>query len=175
MKARGRSAGGSVGRKLAGLAVTIVLQAIATVFFLADAVADIATGNSARVSLHQGMELLIAFSLVAGVLTGTWYMKSLLAHARRHEEALAVARGALADLIESRFATWKLTAAEREVALFALKGCDVAEIAQLRQSAPGTVRAQLSRVYAKAGVTGQAMLMSLFVEDLLDVADGNAS
>lgn len=158
--------------KLTGVAVTIVLQAIATVFFLADATADIATGNSAGISLHQGMELLVAFSLVAGVLTGTWYMKRLLADARRHEEALAVAKGALAELIQDRFATWKLTAAEREVALFALKGCDVAEIARLRQSAAGTVRAQLSRVYAKAGVTGQAMLMSLFVEELLDIGDG---
>jgi hypothetical protein len=30
------------------------------------------------------------------------------------------------------------------------------------------VRAQLSQVYAKAGVGSQAMLMSLFLEDLLD-------
>ena len=52
-------------------------------------------------------------------------------------------------------------------ALFALKGCDVAEIAQLRGAAQGTVRAQLSQVYAKAGVTSQAGLVSLFLEDLL--------
>jgi len=158
-------------RRLAGVAVTIVLQAIATVFFLADAIADIAMGGAAAINFHQGMELLIAFSLVAGVVVGTRYMRSLLAEARRQEEALAIARGALADLVERRFATWKLTAAEQEVALFALKGCDVAEIAQLRKSAPGTVRAQLSRVYGKAGVSGQAMLMSLFVEELLDLAE----
>lgn len=158
-------------RKLAAVAATIVVQAVATVFFVADAVADITVGHAAM-DLHQGMELLIAFSLAAGVLTGTWHMKRLLADARRQEEALAIAKGALADLIENRFAAWKLTAAEQEVALFALKGCDVAEIAQLRHAAAGTVRAQLSRIYAKAGVSGQAMLMSLFVEELLDIADG---
>jgi len=157
--------------KLAGVAATIVLQAIATVFFLADAVADIVTSNPASISLHQGMELLVAFSLVAGVLTGTWYMKTILADTRRYGEALAVARGALTEMIEHRFAVWKLTAAEQEVALFALKGCDVAEIARLRHSAAGTVRAQLSHIYAKVGVTGQAMLMSLFVEELLDIAE----
>jgi hypothetical protein len=30
------------------------------------------------------------------------------------------------------------------------------------------VRSQLSQIYAKAGVTGQPMLMSLFLDDLLD-------
>ena len=56
------------------------------------------------------------------------------------------------------------------MALFALKGCDVAEIAELRGAATGTVRSQLSQIYAKAGVTSQAMLVSLFIEDLLDTA-----
>ena len=83
------------------------------------------------------------------------------------ERALAVASGALADHIAQRFADWGLTAAESDVALFALKGCDAAEIAALRGAAQGTVRAQLSQVYAKARVTSQAGLVSLFLEDLL--------
>jgi len=51
--------------------------------------------------------------------------------------------------------------------MFALKGCTVAEIADMRAAAQGTVRAQLSQVYAKAGVSSQPMLMSLFLEDLM--------
>jgi DNA-binding NarL/FixJ family response regulator len=156
-------------RKLAAVAVAVAVQAVATVFFLADAIADVVLGSAKGMSVYHGMELLISLALVAGVLMGMWLMRRLLAETRRQEAALAVARGALADLIASRFAEWKLTEAEQEVALFALKGCDVAEIARLRHSAAGTVRAQLSHVYTKAGVTGQAMLMSLFVEDLLDV------
>lgn len=64
---------------------------------------------------------------------------------------------------------WKLTPAEAEVAFFALKGRDVAEIAQLRGAAAGTIRSQLNQVYAKAGAVSQAMLVSLFIEDLLDL------
>jgi DNA-binding NarL/FixJ family response regulator len=51
-----------------------------------------------------------------------------------------------------------------------LRTFDVAEIARLRGAAAGTVRSQLSQVYAKAGVTSQAMLVSLFIDDLLDAA-----
>jgi DNA-binding CsgD family transcriptional regulator len=51
--------------------------------------------------------------------------------------------------------------------LFALKGCDAAEIAKMRNAAQGTVRAQLSSIYAKAGVSSQAALVSLFFDELL--------
>jgi hypothetical protein len=43
----------------------------------------------------------------------------------------------------------------------------VAEIAELRGAAQGTVRAQLTRIYAKAGVSGRAQFAAFFVEDLL--------
>ena len=89
---------------------------------------------------------------------------------RAEEANLAKARGALAEHIGLRFDEWRLTPGECEVALFALKGCDVAEIARLRGAAPGTVRSQLSQIYAKAGVGSQATLVSLFIDDLLDAA-----
>ena len=54
--------------------------------------------------------------------------------------------------------------------MLALKGFDVAEIAAIRNAASGTVRAQLTRVYAKAEVSSRAQLLSLFIEDLLDGA-----
>ena len=146
------------------VAATVVVQAVAAVFFVADALGDIAADG---ISLHIVIEGLIAFALLAGVFLGAWHMRMLLAEARRREQALAVARGALAEHVAARFRDWGLTAAESDVALFALKGCDAAEIATLRGAAQGTVRAQLSQVYAKAGVSSQAGLVSLFFEDLL--------
>ena len=80
---------------------------------------------------------------------------------------LAPGRG---RLIQRRFAEWRLTAAEADVALFAIKGCDVAEIQQLRRAAPGTVRALLTRSYAKAGVNSQSALVALFLDKLIDPA-----
>ena len=146
------------------VAVVVAIQAVAATFFVADAAGDVASDG---VNPHLVVEALIAFALLAGVVLGARHMRLLIAEARRRDQALAVASGALADHVVRRFADWGLTPAEAEVALFALKGCDAAEIARLRGAAQGTVRAQLSQVYAKAGVASQAGLVSLFFEDLL--------
>jgi DNA-binding NarL/FixJ family response regulator len=61
------------------------------------------------------------------------------------------------------------------VALFALKGCETPEIAELRQVAEGTVRAQLTSIYAKAGVSSRHALSSLFLEDLIEAPDPHTS
>ena len=37
----------------------------------------------------------------------------------------------------------------------------------MRGTAPGTVRAQCTSIYAKAGVDGRAQLFSVFMEELL--------
>jgi DNA-binding NarL/FixJ family response regulator len=86
------------------------------------------------------------------------------------EQALRVASGAFMELIEERFEGWGLTPAECDVALFALKGFTIAEIAQLRETSEGTVKAQTSAIYRKAGVRGRPELLGLFVEDLMGAA-----
>ncbi len=155
---------GGVGKPPVGLAVLLVLQALAAAFFVGDVVADFALEG---VVFHTLLEAAVAAALVVGVVFGAKEMRRALDRTRRSEAALSLARGAFADLIEKRFVAWNLTAAEREVALLALKGFDVGEIAGLRGSAPGTVRAQLSRVYAKSGASGHAELVALFIDDLI--------
>ena len=151
-------------RQVMLVAATVVVQAVAAAFFVADAIGDLAERG---VTVHIAIEGLIAIALLAGVVVGARHTRLMLQDARRTEAALQIASGALAEHIAARFRNWGLTAAEAEVALFALKGCDAPESARLRGAAAGTVRAQLSAVYAKAGVGSQAALVSLFIEDLL--------
>lgn len=151
-------------RQVRLVAAIVVVQAVAAMFFVADALGDV---SEEGINLHIAIEALIAFALLAGVILGLRHTRMLLAEARRREAALQVARGALAAHVATRFGEWELTPAEAEVALFALKGCDAGEIAALRGAAQGTVRAQLSSIYAKAGVSSQAGLVSLFFDDLL--------
>lgn len=146
------------------VAAFVLIQTVAAAFFLGDAVADLAAGP---LDPHVLVETLVAAALVAGVAFGLWEMRRTLDQLRAQEAALATARGALADVVAAQFAAWGLTAAERDVAMLALKGLDVAEIAAARGAAVGTVRAQLSRIYAKAGVQGRAQFAAFFVEDLL--------
>ena len=56
---------------------------------------------------------------------------------------------------------------EADVALFAIKGLSTAEIAALRQTSEGTVKAQTNAIYRKAGVSGRSQLLSLLIEDLM--------
>ena len=48
-----------------------------------------------------------------------------------------------------------------------LKGLDFASIAKLRNAAPGTVRAQFKRVYAKSGVSNRAQFVLVYWEELM--------
>jgi DNA-binding CsgD family transcriptional regulator len=142
-----------------------VLQLLATIIFLVDVLGE---ARSGRMGLHILVEAAATLALLAGVLFGAAQIRALILAARHDTAAVATARGAMAGLVRLRFAEWRLTAAEADVALFALKGCDIAEIAALRHTAAGTVRAQLASVYAKAGVNSQVALIALFVEDLVD-------
>lgn len=73
----------------------------------------------------------------------------------------------LGQAIETQFARWNLTEAEREVALLLLKGLSHKEIAAVRASSERTVREQARSLYAKAGLTGRAALSAFFLEDLI--------
>ena len=145
----------------------VALQALAAMFFLVDLAGDLA---SEPVGTHLIVEGLAALALLVAVVMGAIQIRHLVIAARHDEAAVAVARGALAQLVQLRFAQWHLTPAEADVALFALKGCDIAEIAAMRGAAAGTVRAQLARIYAKAGVTSHTALLALFVDELIDTS-----
>lgn len=73
----------------------------------------------------------------------------------------------MSEVIAAFFDEWQLTKAEREVALFILKGYDNEAIAGLRNTAVGTVKAQTTSVYAKSGAVGRAQFVSLFMEELM--------
>lgn len=147
------------------LAALLVMLALCAVFFIADVIADVRLIGWIS---HTAFEGMVAVALSIAVALSAIELRRVVEDMRRAEVAVDSASGALGAVIVARFEAWGLTAAEADVALFALKGFDIAEIAALRGAAAGTVRAQLARVYAKAGVTNRAGLVALFIEDLLE-------
>lgn len=117
--------------------------------------------------LRELLEVGAAFGLTAGLVLGGLALRRELRGREIAEERLRRASAAFMELLEERFAEWALTPAERDVALFAIKGLSTAEIANLRQTSEGTVKAQTAAIYRKAGVTGRPQLLSLFIEDLM--------
>ncbi|MFM9936884.1 MAG: helix-turn-helix transcriptional regulator [Novosphingobium sp.] len=154
-------------RKATAMTIVVALQALAAALFLADFTGDVAEeGWTAHLVAEGGA----AIALIVAVVVGAFQVRGLIRQARQDDLAVALARQAIGDLIQRCFRDWHLTTAEADVALFAIKGADIAEIARLRGAASGTVRAQLTRIYAKAGVSSHTGLIALFLDDLMDPA-----
>lgn len=148
-----------------GLAAILILQCVAAVFFVADVGVDLVYAPLAG---HSLVEAMVTLALVAGIVLSTRQLRRAMDRVAAQERTIGTARGDLGRIVEAQFVAWGLTPAERDVGLLALKGLDPAEIARLRGAAASTVRAQLTRIYSKAGVSGRAQFAAWFVEDLLD-------
>lgn len=117
--------------------------------------------------MREYMEIGASIGLVLGLVVGGLLVIRALKDRNSAEERLRRASGAFADLLQEKFAEWGLTASERDVALFAIKGMSTADIAGLRSTSEGTVKAQTNAIYRKAGVSGRSQLLSLFIDDLM--------
>lgn len=150
----------------------LVLQVVCAVFFVSDILLSLLRIPVDPVPwrYRELMEIGAAIGLVLGITVAALMLRASRQRTRAAERALQAASGAFMELVEERFVEWGLTPAERDVALFALKGMSIAEIATLRQTSEGTVKAQTNAIYRKAGVSGRPQLLSLFVEDLMGQA-----
>ncbi|WP_309663315.1 helix-turn-helix transcriptional regulator [Tabrizicola sp.] len=146
-----------------------IIQASCAFFFVYDILASVLGIKTTPISwkMRELIEIGAAIGLVLGVVLGALLLFRALRARNSAEAGLRRASGAFMDLLEERLTEWGLTAAERDVALFAIKGMSTAEIATLRATSEGTVKAQTNAIYRKAGVTGRAQLLSLFIEDLM--------
>ena len=153
--------------------VIVCVQVLCAFFFVGQILASILGVAPISWQVHELIELGAALGLLLGVLLGWLALRRTMARNVVVEDQLRVALGAFLDVIEERFATWALTPAERDVALFAIKGMSTQEIAVLREVSAGTIKAQTNAIYRKAGVTGRTQLLSLFIDDLMaEVATG---
>jgi DNA-binding CsgD family transcriptional regulator len=73
----------------------------------------------------------------------------------------------LGEAMERQFDSWGLTPAEKETALFLLKGYSHKEVARLTNRSDRTVRQHAVSVYRKSGLSGRAELAAFFFEDML--------
>ncbi len=153
-----------------GVILTILfVQVISAVFFVADIASSYVGLWTAPLSweMREYLELSAALGLTLGVGLGIWALRRAVRDRNLAQERLRRASGAFMNLLEERFVEWGLTPAEKDVALFAIKGMATAEIAVLRATSEGTVKAQTNAIYRKAGVTGRSQLLSLFIDDLM--------
>jgi len=152
------------------LGAILTLQGLCALFFVSDILLSVLGVYAAPISWQSReiLELGAAFGLIAGLGLGAFALAGALRDARISRARLRRASVSFGELVEERFDDWRLTPAERDVALFALKGLGTAEIARIRGTSEGTAKAQTAAIYRKAGVNGRGELLSLFIEDLIE-------
>lgn len=157
--------------KQAPLVAILALQAISAFYLMRDPVLSVAGIYYEPLAWEwvEYLDLGAAVGLLAGIGLGGRMLALSLRARRRAEERLGRASTAVMELAEQRFRDWGLSPAERDVALFSIKGLSVSEIAAMRGTSEGTIKAQTAAVYRKAGIGSRHQLLSLFIEDLFDL------
>lgn len=150
------------------LVMLIAVQSLCAAFFLWDVIEDIRPGGMASLTnLHIAVEAAAALALVSAIVFETRYLMRLMQRKAHLENQVSIAAGAFHEIMLAHFDAWGLTPSENDVALFAIKGLPIAEIARLRGSAEGTVKSQLNAVYRKAGVSGRGGLLGVLIDELV--------
>ncbi|MDP5085183.1 MAG: helix-turn-helix transcriptional regulator [Yoonia sp.] len=142
---------------------------LCAIFFVSQILGSVLGVAPIAWQLSELIELGAALGLLLGVGFGWLVLRRTMARNVAVEDQLRLASGAFMEVMEERFTRWELTPAERDVALFAIKGMSTQEIAGLRDVSEGTIKAQTNAIYRKAGVTGRNQLLSLFIDDLMAV------
>jgi DNA-binding CsgD family transcriptional regulator len=126
-----------------GIVGILLVQVVCATFFISDILSSYIGLSSDPVpwEFRELIEIGAAGGLGIGVAFGAWALWT--ANRERHvaEERLRLASGAFVELLRQRFAEWRLTPAEADVAFFAIKGLSTAEIAAMRKTSEGTVKA----------------------------------
>lgn len=164
-------------KKYVYLTGLIALQGFCAIFFAGDAVHDfLFERGTPQAESFDWMEYIVSATLVIGLGFTIFELRNMIRRDQRLSQQIGLASGAFAEILESQFDSWRLTNAERDVALMAIKGYSVAEIADFRNTKEGTIKAQNAAIYRKAGVTGRTQLLSLFIDDLMtdDLLAGKA-
>lgn len=152
------------------LILVLAVQIVCAVFYLVNLASTVTGFAQFSWMVHELIELGAVLGLMLGIIITAVMLGRTMRRYSVLEDRMRAASGAFMDLLEDRFTTWDLTPAERDVALFAIKGLSTADIARMRGVSEGTIKAQTNAIYRKAGVSGRPQLLSLFIDDLMDDA-----
>ena len=159
------------------LAIALGLAALVALM-LVDLVSELVAGTSAFHAIVEGAASIVGAIALAALVRR---MRALVSEAHILREDLAISRAdaerwardarsliaGLAGAIDEQLERWRLSGAEKEIALLLLKGLEHKEIAALRGVSETTVRQQARSLYRKAGLAGRHELAAFFLEDLL--------
>lgn len=149
--------------------IIFLVQTFCAVFFVSDILMTVLGLRARPISwqVREMMEIGAALGLIIGVIIGGIALRRTYQRSQESEEKLRAVSSAFLEVVEQKFEEWSLTQAERDVALFLLKGLSTQEISGVRNTSEGTVKAQTNSIYRKSDVTGRPQFLSLFIDNLM--------
>lgn len=147
----------------------VAVQTLCGAYFLWEIVASIfgLPTLPLRWETKELVQIGASLGLILGAFLGVVLAREATRARARAETAHRLTSGQFTDVVAQEFTRYDLSPAETEVAWLLLKGMSIGEIAELRQTQLGTVKAQCSSIYRKSGATGKSQFVSQIVEDLL--------
>jgi len=135
-------------------------------FFMDDVLTDFVVSKTN--STHFYFELFFVVALMYLLITQVREIYSIKTDLVIANDKLTILKEGLSEAIDNQFNIWKLTNAEREVALLVIKGFSFAKISELRSVSEKTIHQQISSVYKKSNTKNRHEFMSGFIEDFIN-------
>lgn len=155
-----------------GLAVLVVIQIICAAFFIIELLTDILGLRHWAVAweVREALQVAASLSLLLGALASIVLLQNTLRRVHDVEQQIRASAGLFLEVMEDQFDLWGFSPAEKDVALFAIRGYSNQEIAQARGKSEATIKTQLNAVFRKSGAAGRAALVSHFIDILASEA-----
>ena len=150
--------------------IGLLVYCVALIAFTIDFL-SLVTGWKLLAALPWVMHEIFTLMTLVGLCVGMYFIIRSYRLAENNTRYLAkqldAATGAFQGGIDGYFEQWGLSEAEKDIALFTIKGMTISEIAEIRQTKQSTIKTQSSAIYKKAGVSSRSQLVSLLIEELL--------
>ncbi len=155
--------------------LSLGLMLVSSIFFIFDVAGDLSEHLAAGVSysqvelVHLIFELTAVLALILGMVQMVMYLRGLERLSDAQAASLHHLREDFDALIRQKFGDWGLSKTEADIGLLIVRGLNNGEIAKMRGVKLGTIKSQTHSLMGKAGVKSRVELLSLFVDEFIDI------
>ena len=155
--------------------VSLGLMLVSSIFFIFDVAADLSEHLAAGVSypqvelVHLIFELTAVLALILGMVQMVMHLRGLERLSDAQAASLHHLREDFDALIRQKFSDWGLSKTEADIGLLIVRGLNNEEIAKVRGVKLGTIKSQTHSLMVKAGVKSRFELLSLFMDEFIDI------
>ena len=118
-------------------------------------------------ALHLVMEILAEAALILAVILSLSSYFRLKETSKHNRDLVNAIRTGFDQVLDKKFGEWELTEAQKDIALLSARGQSISEIAEVRHTRDGTVKAHLHNIYKKANVSSRTELLAVLMDELL--------